>query len=109
MNPTDTPLSIGAINASTAERTNTYKRVAVGAAALMAVAGAAVLIHTGRDDTSRPPAPARTVVDRQTTTQELVDRGQIPAQSLEPTPLSMDDKLRDLVDRNQIPQLALSS
>ena len=39
--------------------------------------------------------------------QDLVDRGLIPRQALEPAPLTMDDKLRDLVNRGLIPRYAL--
>ena len=40
-------------------------------------------------------------------TRDLVNRGLIPRQSLEPAPQSMDTKLRDLVNRGLIPRQTL--
>jgi hypothetical protein len=39
--------------------------------------------------------------------QDLVDRGLIPRQALEPAPLTIDENLRDLANRGLIPRPAL--
>ena len=39
--------------------------------------------------------------------QDLVDRGLIPRQALEPAPLTQEQKLQDLVDRGLVPRQSL--
>jgi hypothetical protein len=107
MNTTETIIPMDAIKASTPSRLWTQKRLAIGAAALVVVATSAAAIHNTDHDSAELPAPTQHVVDERATLQDLVDRGLIPAQSLQPAPLSREDKLRDLVNRGLIPRQAL--
>ncbi len=91
------------------DRRPTRTMIAIGAATMLAAAAVSIGIVRSSDD-ARPRCRrfdhGRTP-NCESITQDLVDRGQIPPQTLDPRPLSPDEILRDLVDRGQIPPQSL--
>ena len=102
--PVETP--VGEVEPSAPKRVPTRRFVALGAAAIVSVATFAVVSQNSAGETGKPPA---TVAPRSMDqiTRDLVDRGLIPRQTLEPAPLTMDQITRDLVDRGLIPRETL--
>jgi hypothetical protein len=124
-------IPVEAIESGARRRVRTHKRIAIGAAAVVAVAALATVLENAGNETARPAAPVvplsmdeklQVLVDRGLTPrqalepapltmkqklQDLVDKGLIPRQAFEPAPLTMDEKLRDLVNRGLIPRQAL--
>ncbi len=81
MTTNDDFIPVEAIEFGASRRVRTEKRIAIGAAAMVAVAAPATVFQNTGNETARPAAAA--------------------------VPLTMDEKLQDLVDRGLIPRQAL--
>jgi len=81
----------------------------VGAAiAFLTVLGVSVLVTSrGQIEDSTVPATESSATSSDDITRDLVSRGLIPAQSLEPGSLSTENFMRDLVSRGLIPAQSL--
>lgn len=89
-------------------RVRTRRMIAIGATTLIAaIAALAVVVQPSGHPTSQPAVRAAPTVDARSITEDLVNRGLIPRQSLEPAPQSRDDIVRDLVDRGVVPAATL--
>ena len=106
MTTTETLVRTDEIETTTPTPVRTRRMLAISAAAIVTVAAvAAVVSKTDHESTSfAAPVSAMTMEQK---LQDLVDRGLIPRQVLEPAPPTMEQKLQDLVDRGLIPPQAL--
>jgi hypothetical protein len=77
--------------------------VALGLGLIAATGITAAVVRITRDD---PTAPPPTVVDDDARLRELVERGLVPAEALEPL-VDDDARLRELVERGLVPGQAL--
>ena len=107
MTTNEPTIPVGGIETFTPSRTWTHRMIALGAAAIVAVGASAAVIQISGNETAPPAARTEHVVDAQAVTRDLVNRGLIPAESLEPAPQSRDAVLQDLVNRGLIPRQAL--
>jgi hypothetical protein len=103
MNTEKTSMTLDDIANSAPNRALPLRKTATGATVLVASLALAAILPNIGDRTTRPEGPAEPVVDDQATLSDLVNRGLIPRQTLEPAPPAADDTLRDLVNRGLIP------
>ena len=93
-------------------RRPTRKVIVISATALVVASVAlAGVVQNSRHETSQPAANAAPTVDapsRDDVVRDLVDRGLVPAQTLEVASPTRDDVVRDLVNRDDIPTDAMN-
>jgi hypothetical protein len=82
-----------------------YAKLVLGVAAVVAVAAAVVTVQRLRDDTAPPPSKPAAALDHDVLVRDLVNRGLIPRQALEP---AADPRVVDLVERGLVPRQALA-
>ena len=92
MTITDEPIvQVEEIESGTPRRTWTHKKIAIGAAAVVAVASLAAVFERSRGETEQPAVPNPAVpLTMDEKLEDLVDRGLIPRQALEPAPITGD-------------------
>ena len=106
MTTTESLVRMDEIEATPRSPARMRKMLAIGAAVIVMVAGlAAVLTKTDQERT--PPAAPASAVSMDEKLQDLVVRGLIPRQALQPAPLTREERLQDLVVRGLIPRQAL--
>jgi len=89
-------------------RMPTRRLITIGAPALaVAIVALAAVVQSSDHQTSQAAVRAAPSVDARSITEDLVNRGLIPRQTLEPAPQSPDDIVRDLVNRGLIPRQTL--
>jgi hypothetical protein len=90
------------------DRRPTRRMIAIGAATLVAAAAVSIgIVRISDSETSVPAVRPRPDAEVQSITEDLVDRGLVPRQTLEARPRSRDEIVRDLVDRGLVPQQTL--
>ena len=101
-----------------AERTTSYmpsrvptrRMIAIGAPTLVAaIVALAAVVQSSGHQTSQPAVRAAPSVDARSITEDLVNRGLIPRQTLQPAPQTRDDIVQDLANRGLIPSQALQA
>ena len=106
MTTTESLVRMDEIESAPPSPARTRRMLAIGAAAIVTVAGFAAVV-TKTDQERTPPAAPTSAVSMDEKLQDLVVRGQIPRQALQPAPLTRDERLQDLVVRGLIPSQAL--
>ncbi len=106
MTTTESLVRMDEIETAPPSPVRTRRMLAIGAAAIVTVAGFAAVV-TKTDQERTPPAAPTSAVSMDEELQDLVVRGQIPRQALQPAPLTRDERLQDLVVRGLIPRQAL--
>ena len=106
MTTTESLVRMDEIEATPPSPVRTRTMLAIGAAAIVTVAGF-VAVVTKTDQENTPPAAPTSVVSIDDELQDLVVRRLIPPQALQPAPLTREERLQDLVVRGLIPRQAL--
>ena len=95
--------------ARSAPARNLLLQVAVGFALLAVLAAGAVVYWVASDEPARVGVGPLPTTDRshEEILQDLINRGLIPSQSVEPAPRNQDEMIRDLINRGLIPAQTL--
>ena len=99
-----------AMKSRTTDRWWTPRAISIGAAALLAAAGLFASIRQTAEAPAKPAIPAtptEQTLSARAELENLVNRGLVPRQALEPARTTEREMLEDLVNRGLVPRQAL--
>jgi hypothetical protein len=105
----DVTIGVERTKSAATRRRPTRRIIAIGATTLVVaiVALAADVQNSGRQ-TPEPAMQAAPSADARSITEDLVNRGLVPRQTLQAAPVSRDEIVRDLVNRGLVPAATLN-